>query len=414
MRHLLLCMGLAALLCACERTEPSLQEPDFPDKTYRDIGNTCQAADGGLATVLTRTATNQTRGSQAPVRTEVVVVKTDLQGKVQWTKLVWTGTKLGYPKPLIHPLSNGGYIVFLVIPPVSTSSTSPYTDTFAETVLIRLSNTGEVVSQLPVEGMVPHPNFRATQILSLPDNGFVGGNGGFIIGGDFYSVLTGFYGTNSMLMRFDEQGRLQWQQDYKSFRFFESVMTLTRDGGVLVASSPGYKTPDNIDQSFVTKIDPKGRELWHRRYGLIAIHAIRELGNGGIMLYGINTNRPKNMVILTLFEQGDFNQAQVFSTTAPAAVVPLGVFPSAIDNVLVYTVRTGEIEFLTTSPSGVEQNHQLIKVPFFDQKQNRLIRLPMPDGSFIFSGRNLAGSFMVTKTKPDKTLDWHTTIATNN
>jgi hypothetical protein len=155
MRLLLLLLSLGGLFTACQRIElgqsqTPILDQDLPHKTYQTLGNTCQAPDGGLVTILTRMASNQTLRSYtytSVIGYEVVVIKTDLQGRNQWSRTI-AGTAPGpiNGRPVIHPLREGGYLVFLMQNTYqSTQNQVPF--------MIHLTNAGDVSTRAVSKGL---------------------------------------------------------------------------------------------------------------------------------------------------------------------------------------------------------------------------------------------------------------------
>ncbi len=373
----------------------------MPHKTYTDVGNVCQASDGGFATALMRTASSQTSGSYNSSlyvsRQEVAVVKTDGAGQVQWTKLAWSGIGADGYKPMIYPLTGGGYLVSLSTRQYRQSTSN---GSYQVLVIIQLDGSGEVLRQQVIEEAKLDGSFRAQGILSVADKGF---------------VISGFVYTNArpvpFLMRFDAQGQLQWSRSYAQVTPVPNSYDLaaTADGG-LILSWFGYGNGDY--ESFLLKTDATGQQTWLRKYGLLAASSVSETKDQGFVMLGKNS-RNTMLVMFRLDKNGNVSWTQVYAPgSGKPYVTPLSIF--ALDNayVLTYSGSSGDNELLTTTLLGTEQSRQTVDGIFVSAAGNGI--LPVADGTFIFLGRNSSGSIILTKTKSDKSVQWSSKIAINN
>ena len=410
MKHLLL-LSLGTLLSACERIELSvhqtpIQEQDVPYKQYETIGNSCQAADGGITTVLLRTASSQAAfsynsGTPYVERSEVVVIKTNPQGQVEWTKIAWSGVRSSYFRPLIHSLNDGGYWVFLY--------SLHYTTTSSNTVptLVHLNSVGGVLTTQTVVGVNLNVSFLAQSIFPLADKGF-------LISGLAYD------GTKRVpsLMRFDKQGSLQWTHLYAQVTQTPNAYDLaaTTDGGFIL-SWYGWNSAQKTDESYLLKLDAAGQAVWFRNYALFAARMVSQAADGGCVLQGIITSSLQSVYLYKLDKDGGIQWVRAYPLNAGTGqnlVTPLGIVTSADSYVLVYSASTSTINLITTNGAGDEQSRQSIDGPSMSMDNGDVLYLS--DGSFVFSGkaRSSYKTVVLTKTKPDKTFQWTSTIATGN
>ena len=176
--------------------------------------------------------------SPAASRYEVAVIKTDRQGKLLWNKMAWSGPSSSSSRPLIHPLSDGGYFVLLLVRQNLNERN------YLEMLLIHISSTGEVINRQSVGGLRQDDSFKAVGIRSLPDNGF-------IING--YTITA--TGPAPVLTRFDAQGHLQWQQTYGPIANTYDLAA-TSDGGFML-SWANYISAQNNESLFL-KISANG------------------------------------------------------------------------------------------------------------------------------------------------------------
>lgn len=400
----LLLFILFGLLAACQTITPikpgasqtPIEEQELPHKIYQKAGNVCSAADGGLTTVLLRMASNYGPGtsnynSPAASRYEAAVIKTDGQGKVLWNKMAWSGPSSNSSKPLIHPLSDGGYFILLLVRQSLNERNSP------ELLLIHISSTGEVINRQSVEGLRLDDNFKAVGIHSLPDKGFV-------ISG--YTLTA--TGPAPVLTRFDAQGHPQWQQTYGPIANTYDL-AVTSDGGFML-SWANYISAQNNESLFL-KIGANGAPEWLNKYGyFVASPVISETNDKGFVLFGRFTGNSAKTVLYKLTKDGHIEWVKLYSLTTGQFSTLLGVFPAGNDYTLVYSTNDS-VELLTTTLTGDEQSRRFVSGSL-SKENGDLIRLL--DGSFVFVGPGSSGGFSLTKTNPDKTIHWHSTIATNN
>ena len=136
-----------------------------------------------------------------------------------------------------------------------------------------------------------------------------------------------------------------------------------------------------------------------------------EADDGGFVVLGRMTGNSANMVLYKLGKDGSIQWSRLYPfSCATTYATPLGVYSSASGYVLVYS-SSSEVEFLTTDLAGVEQGRRSVSGTV-SSDNGEIIRLS--DGSFTFVNPNVYGRITLTKTKPDKTLDWNSILASNN
>lgn len=395
-----------SLLSACERIELSVSQTPIPNqefsyKTYQGIGNTCQATDGGLVTILAGSGSNRPLGQYTSTnlyveRREITVVKTDLQGQSVWTRLVWAGSAYtdASSRPLIFPMSDGGYAVFLSFQQYKPDK---------RPVVVRLSNTGEVLSQQPLMGLQVADAFVTQKIVALPDKGFI------------ISARTVGSSPALVLMRFDERAQLLWNRTYDQSLANTYSMAATSDGGLLVAWS-GYSSAGSQYETYLLKTAMDGQQSWFKKYAFSgADPVVSEASDKGYVLLervvSTSTN-PASLILYKLDREATVEWSKLYAPSGGQFITPRGVVASGDAYMALYTSSSSGMELLTTDLSGAEQNRHRINGPSSSDTYSGILRLS--DGSFVYDGRSVQGPFFLTKTKPDKTLQWSVPIATNN
>lgn len=403
MNRLLLVVILGSALSACFPVElsvqrTSVQEQELPYKTYQFSSTVCPAADGGITTVLARTAANQPSGSyNSPYlqRSEIVAIKTDGLGKVLWTKLVASDANGFISRPFIYPLPDGGYFVYVFIRAASPG--------YQELRLIHLDSNGTVLTQNTVEDGKIDPGILAIQIISLAEKGCV-------ISGSVGTVVGTTAVTYPRLLRFDGQGRLVWNRSYPEVAGNVGLYGLAAasDGSLILSWTVNSV---NSAESFLLKVDANGEQVWFRNYSPVAANVVGTTPDNGYVLLGKINAAPVSTALYTLNRDGDVQLNKLYPLpVGQTAVTPLAVFGLADTRVLAYFIYPGTIDFVTTDLAGAGQNRQSVPVgtQFAPGTISDLIRLP--DGSFAFAGV-ASGAAVLFKTKPDKTLQWSTTLA---
>jgi hypothetical protein len=128
---------------------------------------------------------------------------------------------------------------------------------------------------------------------------------------------------------------------------------------------------------------------------------------------GVPTSmNPVSLILYKLNKEAAIQWSRVYASGGAQYVTPRGIFASGDTYVALYSSSFSSMEFLTTDPTGAEQNRQAINSPSFGGNDSDVLRLS--DGSFVYGGRSAQGQFSLTKSKPDMTLHWTVSIATNN
>lgn len=397
----LVIIALASLLSACteiklseHQTPQSVQE--LPYKYYVSVGQVRQATDGGFVTVVSRTVSNRGVGDYASpylIRYEVVLIKTDAAGQLQWIKPVWSNSKHGSSRPVIHPLADGNYLVFLTYPTDEIiNSTSP------EYALIQVSSTGDVIAQLPTGGNKMPSFFETVGVVSVPGNGF---------------YVKGQMPDNSSkiipyILRFDEQGRILWRQGYTEAGVVGGTYGLaaTADGGLILSR---YGTNSGSSTSGILgKINATGQMTWLKRYTDIGAELVTELSDKGYLLLGKAPSSSNAMTLFRLDSTGVLQLSKQYTAPAGGTLTPRGIYATANAYVLVHLSASSGIALLTTDEVGNEQNRLSIGVAGDYAYNGDYTHLA--DGSFVFAIWN-AGTVSLIKTQADKTVQWRSIVA---
>ncbi|GAA4394585.1 hypothetical protein GCM10023187_00580 [Nibrella viscosa] len=418
MKQILIILTLASFLPGClscveiklDEREIPVQEQDVPYKTYQAMGNLCRTADGGLATVLLRQASNKSPGSSAfpsPYleRYEVVVVRTSMQGQVLWTKLAYTLANRITNRPLIHPLRDGGYLVFVATDLINLGGAQPSMK--PAQIVIRLNSEGEIVDRQVNEAAglaVGSGLFQPYQLLSMADDGFV-------VTGRL-STTSGS-GTAVILIRFNERGLLQWSRTYPTELFLNNPVGVaaTPEGG-FVLSWFGRNNQENIDQSFLLKTDASGNQVWSRRYALFAARIISPAADGGYVLLGVLNPSLRSAYLYKMSESGDIQWVRAHPLPEGQSwITPYQLISTSTAYLLVYTAIPTGLHLLTTDLAGAEQSRRTVNVPTLTGSQVEVVRLP--DNSFALAGQVLYNSVVLLRANPDGSTQWTTTLASD-
>ena len=403
MVYRLLILTLAGLLNAC--TEIKLSErqtlqsaQELPYKSYQLVGQVRQATDGGFITVLPRAVSNRAVGDHTDpylIRYEVVLIKTDAAGQPQWTKPVWFNGKHGSDRPVVHPLADGSYLVFLTY----ASDEIPYT-TNPEYALIRVNSVGDVVAQIPTGGAKMPPFFETVGGISAPDNGF------YVQGQtvDNNSRIVPY------ILRFDEQGRVLWRQGYNEAGVAGGTYgsAATSDGG-LILSRYGTNSISATD-GILLKINSAGQPVWLKRYADVGANMVTQLPDKGYLLLGTARSPSNAMTLFRLDSAGVLQLSKQYASLPNEVITPRGIYATANAYVLIHNTLSNGIALLTTDGAGNEQSRQPVGGKNDNLYNGDHTRLA--DGSFVFAVTD-AGSVSLIKTKPDKTVQWRSVIASN-
>ncbi|WP_247232281.1 hypothetical protein [Telluribacter sp. SYSU D00476] len=403
MKQILLLISISILLSSCliqidlQKRDLPIQDQDLPYKRYLMLGNTCVAADGTLATVMLRKASNNSPGAIAPTypwleQYQVVVVKTSLTGQTLWEALAYTSVSMTEQRPLIHPLSDGSFWVFTI--PFEWVSTPRVEQTSA--LVLRLDAQGKVLEKQQASLPYYPTTFTPDRILSLPDEGFVVAGRMRTRDGDPVPAI----------VRYSKEGQIRWHKTYpESIISSDPIgLTPTPENGFLL-SWHEWNQNENIDQTYILKTDANGSQLWSRKYSLFASRFACPRPGGGYLLQATQTHNQKNIFQCTLSETGDLQRVKNYPLSeGQSNVTPLGIFSSASTATAVYSLNGNNIHLLVTDQSGQEIARNQVYGHSFVGAWVEV--LPFPDGTLNLTGRDRFGTFLLALAKPDGNVLW--------
>lgn len=126
---------------------------------------------------------------------------------------------------------------------------------------------------------------RATQLLPLPD-------GGFLVSGD--SKENAGNGRDAMLIRLDAEGNEQWTKYYGGTGGeTASSVTIAADGNYLFVGSTTSHNSEDFD-IYIVKTDNSGNELWNKTVGGVnwdEASSVKSTTDGGFIISGYTLNQ---------------------------------------------------------------------------------------------------------------------------
>ena len=274
--------------------------------------------------------------SPASGGTDLLVVKTDADGRLQWLRPV-RGAGTEYGNAVIET-KDGGFAVVGFTTSVGAGGRDVY--------LVRLDNTGNPVWEKTYGGT---GSDIGTAVIELPSGDFVisgytdssgagqydayllkldstgaevwsktfGGaepdmsyslcqaaDGGFMLFGTSASRGTG--NMDYYLVKTDAQGNLLWERSYdKQFVDWGNSMIETSDGNYLLVGDYDKRSGEvDILDAYVVKVDPEGNEIWSTALGASSFYdhgnAAVEMPDGGFLICGATKTAEKNVYDLFL------------------------------------------------------------------------------------------------------------------
>lgn len=235
----------------------------------------------------------------APTLYDVLVVKFDFQGNVQWQKAYHEpGVERG---DFIHQTTDGGYIVICSI----LSATDGMT-TFG---LLKLDQNGEV------EWQKTYPGYERSIVFY----GYVEqtSDGGYIVSdftdreeADQYDIW---------LLKLDSQGNVRWQKKYGGGErdVIGKRMQQTNDGKYIVA---GYTASfgDRFLDILIFKLDSKGKVEWAKTYGTLGTTEvafdIQETNDLGYIVGGYRDQGNFDLLAMKINQNGNIAEGCPFIT----------------------------------------------------------------------------------------------------
>ena len=219
-----------------------------------------QTSDGGAVVVgdtKSKTGTDH----------DVFLAKLDAHGNEAWEKN-YGGPRCDYGAAVLQT-GDGGYLV--------AGSTESFGADMYKVYLIRLDALGREIWQRTYGGG-PEVGYA---LLQAPD-------GGYVIAGDTESLNSGL--NSFCLIRVDNQGRPVWQRMYGDNRDSSAWSLLqTGDGGYLIAGETEVTgAAGGGSKNYAIATDARGNEIWERIYGgdHYGVAYTVWQGDGGYLLAG--------------------------------------------------------------------------------------------------------------------------------
>jgi len=176
------------------------------------------------------------------------IIKTDEKGDTLWSKFYDFSLMGGDEGNTVFQLNDNNYLIGGWFYDTTESSRDSY--------LLKLNPSGEIVWFKLVD--VGH-NDQIIMLKQINDNAF-------IMGGYLYNSTN--TNTNVFLVKTDNLGNIQWQQEYGAADkndYLKSI-DLTADGGFIIGGDYENTTTNSFDM-FLLKTDSLGNQQWKKYYG---------------------------------------------------------------------------------------------------------------------------------------------------
>ncbi|MEW5922852.1 MAG: DJ-1/PfpI family protein [Candidatus Zixiibacteriota bacterium] len=330
------CMALAT---AIEERQPKGKHPEYPDKEFifSDVVNFAKdtivwgqtfggfAADGAQAFCETENGGFLIVGytfSHGTGDADILVVKTDAEGKKVWTKTYGgAGTEYGYG---CLPVEDG-YIITGYTTSYGSGSKDVYlikADTKGNEVWSKTFggaswDVGAAVAKTDDGGLIVcgftqssgngeedvyliRTDAKGNEIWSktfgeerseMGNSVYASGDGGFIIGATTGTTKGG--NSDFYLIKTDADGNAQWSKKYATNGSYGhgfdwcSSMCPTKDGGYIMA---GYSDCEDIMNAHAIRVDSQGNEIWSKSFGNSKFYdyaySVRNSRDGGYIVGG--------------------------------------------------------------------------------------------------------------------------------
>ena len=202
-----------------------------------------------------------TTSSYGEGMTDILLIKTDPDGNVLWDK-TFGGSRLDYGYS-IKQTSDGGYIIG------GLTFVSARDEDQRGWLIKTDANGNKVWTKTLSQGQGPIASVQQTT------------DGGYIIAGSTFSIVSGRLSSKALLMKTDSLGNEEWAKTFNGN--FNSVQ-LTGDGGYIVAGSSSHN-------SYLMKTDSQGfleweRTLTHGGSGWDDAVSVQQTSDGGYILTG--------------------------------------------------------------------------------------------------------------------------------
>jgi hypothetical protein len=222
-----------------------------------------QTSDGGYITVA------RTRSFVDTNRWDVLLIKTDSNGNLQWGRVYSNPSLDDEPSDVIET-SDGGYLVVGGAQSRSSSSQN-------EILVMKINSSGALQWVRWFGDTIYQDHAYSVKRTS---------DGGYIVVG-----RTGSYGSGNadiFLMKLDGSGNVVWAKAYgSSGPDFGYDVQITSDGGFVVV---GYYTSSGDTNSIIVKTNSSGNVQWYRVLGgtqMDAFYSVVQTSDGGFIATGI-------------------------------------------------------------------------------------------------------------------------------
>jgi hypothetical protein len=219
-------------------------------------------------------------GTISSENTDILVIKLDSSGNVQWQKVYGSGYDDG--ASAVMQTSDGGYVL------------AGYTGAGGnrDVLILRLDSSGGVVWQKVMGGSYVD---TASDIRQTTD-------GGYIVAGTSYSSTSGIVGASHgsgdvWVIRLDQTGTVVWQRLYGGYGDDNGYsIRQTSDGGYILTGSTYSDNSGDVgpnhgpDDMWVVKLDSSGTIQWQKVLGGNAHetgYSIRQTTDGGYIVAGV-------------------------------------------------------------------------------------------------------------------------------
>ncbi|MBP6659765.1 MAG: T9SS type A sorting domain-containing protein [Chitinophagales bacterium] len=228
-------------------------------------------SDGGY--ILGGTSNSDVSGDKTEAsfgNTDIWVIKTDANGNILWQKTIG-GSDMDRLTSITETNDSGYFISGNSSSDISGNKTEANQGGI-DFLTVKLNNTGSIVWQNTIGGSADDNLVSAQQTF----------DGGFILGGNSYSPVSGdktqasFNGDADLwLIKLDFSGNIMWQKNIGG-NLWDQIYSLkqTRDGGfILGANSASSASVDKTEESFgitdywVVKVDTIGNIQWQNTIG---------------------------------------------------------------------------------------------------------------------------------------------------
>ncbi len=156
----------------------------------------------------------------------------------------------------------------------------------------------------------PNQNIRPNEIRLLED-------GGFVVTGSGVTPNSGPVG-NSILLRFSEEGNLDWGYAYGRGTELNTTVEPLANGDFLLATSTASQVVGNANtDALLMRISSEGELIWSKSYGaenFDRAYSVLELENGDLLVAGVYTNSP-DYLLMRLSSEGELNWAKSYPLT---------------------------------------------------------------------------------------------------